>query len=147
MSDNVIYQQRRRDLVKVLQYERITDKRVLDAIGSVPRERFVPDALRERAYENVALEIGSGQTISQPFIVALMTQALRLTGNERILEIGTGSGYQAAVLARLCQTVYNGRTARRALPRCLPDLGSAGNDECALPHRRWHARLARESPL
>jgi protein-L-isoaspartate(D-aspartate) O-methyltransferase len=73
---------------------------------SVPRHFFVDDALRSRAYGDFPLPIASGQTISQPYIVAAMTQALALTGSERILEIGTGSGYQAAVLSRLCSQVY-----------------------------------------
>jgi protein-L-isoaspartate(D-aspartate) O-methyltransferase len=72
----------------------------------VPRHLFVEDALQAHAYGDFPLPIGSGQTISQPYIVALMTEALQLTGPEKVLEIGTGSGYQAAVLSRLCQRVY-----------------------------------------
>lgn len=84
----------------------ISDTNVLEAMRSVPRHFFVDDALRSRAYGDFPLPIASGQTISQPYIVAAMTQALALTGSERILEIGTGSGYQAAVLSRLCSQVY-----------------------------------------
>ena len=84
----------------------VMDTRVLSAIERVPREEFVPDDLRERAYENVALPIECGQTISQPFVVAFMTQALQLGERMRVLEVGTGSGYQAAVLAQLCRRVY-----------------------------------------
>jgi protein-L-isoaspartate(D-aspartate) O-methyltransferase len=83
----------------------ISDRRVLDAMATVPRHLFVESALAERAYEDRALPIGERQTISQPFMVALMTQALELTGSERVLEIGTGSGYQAAVLAQLAARV------------------------------------------
>jgi protein-L-isoaspartate(D-aspartate) O-methyltransferase len=79
----------------------ITDPRVLAAMGAVPRHLFVESALADRAYEDRALPIGERQTISQPYIVALMSQALGLTGAERVLEVGTGSGYQAAILARL----------------------------------------------
>jgi protein-L-isoaspartate(D-aspartate) O-methyltransferase len=75
-------------------------------MGEVPRHCFVDDALSSRAYGDFPLPIASGQTISQPYIVALMTEALALDGNERVLEIGTGSGYQAAVLSRLCSQVY-----------------------------------------
>ena len=78
----------------------IGDGRVLDAIARVPREAFVPEPFQHSAYENIPLPIGYGQTISQPLIVALMTQALLLTGNEKVLEIGTGSGYQTAILAQ-----------------------------------------------
>ncbi len=84
----------------------ISGTNVLEAMRSVPRHFFVDDALRSRAYGDFPLPIASGQTISQPYIVAAMTQALALTGSERVLEIGTGSGYQAAVLSRLCSQVY-----------------------------------------
>ena len=83
----------------------ITDERVLRAMERVPRERFVPPEHRDMAYEDIPLPIGAGQTISQPFIVALMTEALGLTGTEKVLEIGTGSGYQAAILGCLAGKV------------------------------------------
>ena len=83
----------------------IRDPRVIDAIRRVPREEFVPDDLRTRAYDNYPLAIGFDQTISQPLIVAMMTQALLLKGEEKVLEIGTGSGYQAAVLSLLARHV------------------------------------------
>ena len=85
----------------------ISDERVLATIAAVPRERFVPARLHEDAWRNVALPIGSGQTISQPYVVALMTCALGLSGGERVLEIGTGSGYQTAILATLAGTVLS----------------------------------------
>jgi protein-L-isoaspartate(D-aspartate) O-methyltransferase len=85
----------------------IRDHRVLAAMGSVPRERFLRDADAEQAYADRALPIDCGQTISQPYMVALMTQALELTGAEKVLEIGTGSGYQAAVLAELAGFVVS----------------------------------------
>ena len=83
----------------------IKDKRVLDAMARIPRELFVPPESRHFAYEDRPLPIGSGQTISQPLIIALMTEAMELTGREKVLEIGTGSGYQAAILAELARTV------------------------------------------
>jgi len=86
---------------------RIRDERVLAAMNTVPRHRFVPEALRSQAYRDGALPIASGQTISQPFIVARMTELLELTGNEKVLEIGSGSGYQTAVLALLAKRVYS----------------------------------------
>jgi protein-L-isoaspartate(D-aspartate) O-methyltransferase len=93
-------------LVMELRGAGVADNRVLGAIERVPRERFVPAAFAEQAYENVALPIGHGQTISQPLVVALMTEALDLGERHKVLEIGTGSGYQAAVLARLCRRVF-----------------------------------------
>src|SRR5216684_1713159 len=84
----------------------IRDQRVLDAMAKVPREEFVPENERAQAYADSALPIGHDQTISQPFIVAYMTEQLRLQPNDRVLEIGTGSGYQAAVLAELAKDVY-----------------------------------------
>ena len=84
----------------------ISDPRVLEAMRQVPRHLFVEDAMQAHAYGDFPLPIGSGQTISQPYIVALMTEALQLKGSERVLEIGTGSGYQAAILSRLCLRVY-----------------------------------------
>jgi protein-L-isoaspartate(D-aspartate) O-methyltransferase len=93
-------------LIEQLRVEGITDTRVLDAIAQVPREQFVPATFRDRAYENVALPIGHGQTISQPYIVALMTQALEVTDRHMVLEVGTGCGYQAAVLAQLARRVF-----------------------------------------
>ncbi|MBI4185197.1 MAG: protein-L-isoaspartate(D-aspartate) O-methyltransferase [Proteobacteria bacterium] len=84
----------------------VTDTAVLGAIERTPRELFVPEAFVDQAYENVALPIGFGQTISQPLVVARMTQALKVGRRMKVLEIGTGSGYQAAVLARLCRRLY-----------------------------------------
>ncbi len=85
----------------------IKDRRVLEAIASVPRERFLAPDLRQFAYENRPLPIGYGQTISQPLIVTLMTEALSLTGSEKVLEVGTGSGYQAAILGELAAQVIS----------------------------------------
>jgi protein-L-isoaspartate(D-aspartate) O-methyltransferase len=93
-------------LVMKLRLGGITDTKVLSAMESVPRELFVPEAFQDKAYEDTALPIEHGQTISQPRIVALMTSALALNDRLRVLEIGTGSGYQAAILARLCRMVY-----------------------------------------
>src|ERR1044071_5217750 len=89
-----------------LEQRGIYDKRVLDAMVSVPRHLFVSSETQAQAYQDRALPISEGQTISQPFIVALMAQALMLTGDERVLEVGTGSGYAAAVLSRLAAEVY-----------------------------------------
>lgn len=92
-------------LIQQLAGHGITDARVLQAIGQVPRERFVLAEHLDRAWDDRALPIDAGQTISQPYMVAVMSQALQLAGDETVLEIGTGSGYQAAILAGLCRRV------------------------------------------
>ena len=93
-------------LIMLLRRSGINDTNVLAAVERIPREDFVPESFHDQSYEDKALPIGQGQTISQPQIVALMTQALELTPRHKVLEIGTGSGYQAAVLARLSRRVY-----------------------------------------
>lgn len=85
----------------------IKDSKVLDAFGKIERHEFLADNSKSNAYEDFPVSIGSGQTISQPYIVALMTESLDLSGNEKILEIGTGSGYQTAILAELSKEVYS----------------------------------------
>lgn len=104
--------------------EEISDERVLNVMARIPRELFVPSSSRHLAYEDRPLPIGEGQTISQPFIIALMTQALELLGNEKVLELGTGSGYQAAILAEMARQVITverlpslANTARRTLKK------------------------------
>ncbi len=100
------FEEDRISLIMELRREGIVDTRVLAAIERVPREQFVPKALQGQAYANVALPISSGQTISQPYVVAFMTEALDVGDRMKVLEIGTGSGYQAAVLSHLCRRVY-----------------------------------------
>lgn len=92
---------------KQLRRRGVTDSGVLASMAAVPREAFVPKEFRHRSYEDVPLPIGEGQTISQPYIVAAMTAALRLAGNERVLEIGTGCGYQAAILSQMTKIVFS----------------------------------------
>src|SRR5512139_2119606 len=103
----------------------IRDAAVLKAMRKVPRHLFVPEPVRDDAYEDMALPIGEGQTISQPYMVAIMTELLKLAGTEKVLEIGTGSGYQAAILAELAREVYTveriGALAERARA-CLTGL-------------------------
>ncbi len=116
----------RHKMVELIRARGVTDAAVLAALGSVPRHLFVPPAERARAYEDRPLPIGSGQTISQPYMVALMTSLLELRPGERVLEIGTGSGYQAAILSRVAAEVYTMEIrqplAERAR-RTLADLG------------------------
>ncbi len=101
--------ERERELMVLNQLvpRKIRDKRVLDVMKKVPRHLFVIEQEIQRAYDDCALPIGQGQTISQPYMVAVMTELLQLTGNEKVLEVGTGSGYQAAVLAELSRSVYS----------------------------------------
>jgi protein-L-isoaspartate(D-aspartate) O-methyltransferase len=105
MSDG--YAGYRSQLVEALQLKGIHDMAVLRAVATVPRHRFVPDTLAHRAYEDAALPIGAGQTISQPYVQARSCELLKLTGRERVLEIGTGSGYQTALLAMLAESVFS----------------------------------------
>lgn len=99
--------EKKKELLRILRERTgIRDERVLAAIESVPRDRFMMEHIRHRAWEDIALPIEEGQTISQPSVVAVMTQSLELTDRHKVLEIGTGSGYQAAILSKLCRRVY-----------------------------------------
>ncbi len=107
-EDDEFYTRKREEMVRrQLMTRDITDRQVLEVMGSVPRHLFVSPSLRRQAYVDSPLPIDEGQTISQPYIVALMTQHLKLKGGEKVLEVGTGSGYQAAVLAHLTDKVYS----------------------------------------
>ena len=114
------FTQHKAQLIMALRGQGILSAPVLSALESIPREIFVPETLRMHAYENASLPIPLDQTISQPYVVARMTEALELTGRERVLEIGTGSGYQAAILTLLCRRVYT-------LERLKPLLVAAEN--------------------
>jgi len=122
----------RENLLKHLEYE-IADKRVIEAMKHVPREAFVSQEHYHLAYEDRPLSIGFGQTISQPFIVALMVQALELRGDETVLELGTGSGYEAAILAELAQKVVT--------VECIPELAESARqvlDNLGYPNIEVH---------
>ena len=107
-SEEARYRERRRQMVEnQLEPRSITDPQVLEAMRTVPRHRFVPEKQRNRAYHDRPLPIGFGQTISQPYIVAYMTEVLQIEGGDKVLEVGTGSGYQAAVLAEISRKVYS----------------------------------------
>jgi protein-L-isoaspartate(D-aspartate) O-methyltransferase len=114
----------------------VRDALVLEAMRKVPRELFLPNSLREFAYEDSPLPIGGEQTISQPYIVAFMTEALMLRGGEKVLEIGAGSGYAAAVLSEIAADVY---TVER--------LGRSRLRQCSRLARRRHPRVAGTCPL
>lgn len=127
MNGRIDYRLAREKMVKNQLITRgIKDPRVLQAIGKIPRDRFVQEALVGEAYNDYPLPIGHGQTISQPYIVALMTEALELKGDENVLEIGTGSGYQTAILAELSRWVYTIERIRPLMEdakRILAELG------------------------
>ena len=118
--------QKKLRLLMELRRAGIGDTRVLGAIERTPREKFVPPALEDQAYENLALPIGQGQTVSQPYVVALMTEKLELGGRHNALEIGTGSGYQTAVLARLCRRVFSVERHRELLRDAERRFGELG---------------------
>lgn len=108
LAESDPYEQPRKKMIKrQIAHRGIIDPLVLKAMTDVPRHLFVPESMKRRAYEDNPLPIREGQTISQPYIVALMTESLNLKGHERVLEIGTGSGYQAAVLSRIADQIYS----------------------------------------
>ena len=113
------------NLIMQLRSQSITDKSILSAVEKVPRDKFVPESLRQHAYENASLPIAGNQTISQPYVVARMTQELALKQSDRVLEIGTGSGYQTAILSFLARRIYT-------VERIRPLLVSAENQLKAL---------------
>lgn len=117
-----------------LQGREIRDRRVLDAMRKVPRHRFVSEVLQSHAYSDRPLPIGRGQTISQPYIVAFMAEALQLRGNERVLEVGSGSGYAAAVLSLLGAEVYGIELEQELYDRSVLTIGELGYSNV---HLRW----------
>ena len=110
----------------------ISDERVLEAVENIPRHVFVGPGMEQSAYGDHAMPIGHGQTISQPFMVALMTQALDLSGNERVLEVGTGSGYQTAILGRLAAQVFSIERVRELADRARATLDDLGVSNVAI---------------
>jgi protein-L-isoaspartate(D-aspartate) O-methyltransferase len=110
----------------------VADPRILAAMRKVPRHEFLPEAIRGMAYQDSALPLGEAQTMSQPYMVALMSQLLELKGTERVLEIGTGSGYQAAVLAELCEKVYTVERVKMLADRARSALDRLGYRSVAI---------------
>jgi protein-L-isoaspartate(D-aspartate) O-methyltransferase len=118
-------------LINVLR-RHVVDQRVLAVMAEVPRDLFVPEDLREEAWENIPLPIGSGQTISQPLVVARMCELLELTGDETVLDVGTGSGYHAALLARLARHVHSIEVHASLSRRAAENLRAAGIENVTL---------------
>jgi len=156
------YQKLREQMIKSQLIPRgISNLKVLDVFGRVEREKFIPEELRADAYRDFPLSIGQGQTISQPYMVALMTQSLRMGGREKVLEIGTGSGYQTAILALLAREVYTmervevlSQKARRILEKLgytnikfLVSNGTLGWEEYAPYDRIIVTAGAKDIPL
>ena len=125
----------------------ITDPRVLEVMRRVPRHRFVPEDIRPRAYDDRPLPIGYEQTISQPYVVAFMTQALRLDPDARVLEIGTGSGYQTAVLAELAGRVYSIEIVPPLAERAAATLAELGYDNVRIRQGDGYAGWPEAAPF
>jgi protein-L-isoaspartate(D-aspartate) O-methyltransferase len=124
----------------------VRDERVLEAIAQVPRDRFVPPDLRDEAWDNIPLPIGSGQTISQPLVVARMCELLELRGDELVLDVGTGSGYHAALLARLARHVYSIEVHESLSRLAAESLREAGVENVTLAVGDGSRGLAEHAP-
>lgn len=129
-----------------LEFRRIKDKRVLAAMRSIPRHSFVPREYQDLSYTDRPIPIGEGQTISQPYVVALMTQLLCLQGDENVLEIGTGSGYQAAILAALAKQVYTVERHQPLAERATEVLQELGIDNVEVHHGDGSGGWSEHSP-
>ena len=125
LSENEYLSLRKKMVAEQIEARGIKDKNVLEAMRKVERHRFVPKDICHLAYGDHPLPIGEGQTISQPYIVALMTEVIRPNRSMRVLEIGTGSGYQAAILAELCKDVYTIEIIEKSRPTGAKDLSGA----------------------
>ena len=142
------YEPRRQEMVeRQIASRGVTSQRVLDAMREVPRERFVPPELASRAHEDNPLPIGFGQTISQPYIVGYMTELLRVEPDHKVLEIGTGSGYQAAILSRLARDVYTIEIVPELARRAVPVLKQLGYDNVHVREGDGYAGWPEEAPF
>jgi len=140
-------QLRQRMVEKQIRARGITDERVLRAMLAVPRHLFVPQSERRQAYEDYPLSLGYGQTISQPYIVAYMTEALHLDGDEKVLEIGTGSGYQAAVLAECAKSVFTIEIIEPLCESAKQRLAELGYSNCSVRCGDGYAGWPEEAPF
>ena len=132
---------------KQLALRGISDERVLQAMRETPRHLFMPQAQRSRAYDDRPLSIGHGQTISQPYIVALMTSLMELSGKEKILEIGTGSGYQAAILSQVAGQVYSIERVQELAAAARARLTDLGYDNVQVIHGDGGLGLPEQAPF
>lgn len=138
--------QRQKMVKEQIKARRIRSRRVLGAMQAVPRHHFVPEEFHDIAYEDRPIAIGDGQTISQPFIVALMTQLLKLKGEDVVLEIGTGSGYQAAILAQLAKHVYTVERHKRLAERAAAVFQTLGYENITVRHADGSAGWSEHAP-
>jgi len=146
--DTPKYRQARKNMVKKqIKNRGISDKIVLNAMTEVPRHYFVPKNLISKAYADHPIPIGEGQTISQPYIVALMTESLNLTGSEHVLEIGTGSGYQAAVLAKTAKKVTSIEIKKKLYKRATKILNQTGCTNVQTLHGDGYFGWKKEAPF
>lgn len=147
-TDSEQFQKLRQEMVRTqLQQQGIRKREVLDAMRKVPRHLFVPDSIKPYAYRDQALPIGLGATISQPYIVALMTELLDLKPSHKVLEIGTGSGYQAAILAELAGEVYSIEIVEELANRARRDLQAAGYHRVNVRHGDGYRGWPEEAPF
>ena len=143
---DALFRQQRAELVSIIRREGIADAGTLRAIGAVPRHEFIADEYRRYAYENRSLPIGLGQTISQPYIVAFMTEILRLSPGMKVLEIGTGSGYQAAILDEVGCEVYTVEIFEELAMPAAERLERLGFDNVTTRHADGHNGWSRHAP-
>lgn len=148
MLKNERFAEQREQMVESqLSHRGITDRRVLRAMASVPRELFVPEKHRRRAYTDHALPIGEGQSISQPWVVAYMAEALRLQGIEKVLEVGAGSGYAATILGQLAAEVWTLERWPSLAEEAAALIGGLGYENVHVICRDGHAGLPEEAPF
>lgn len=148
LDDTPKYREARKEMVSTqISLRGVSNKDVLSAMIEVPRHSFVPKKLVSQAYEDHPVPIGQGQTISQPYVVALMTESLKLKGDERVLEIGTGSGYQAAILSRVAKEVYSIEIKERLYKKASKVLQSMGFTNVKTRHGDGYFGWAEAAPF
>ncbi len=148
LEDTPKYREARKEMVSTqIRLRGVSNKDVLNAMIEVPRHSFVPKKLVSQAYEDHPVPIGQGQTISQPYVVALMTESLKLKGDERVLEVGTGSGYQAAILARVAKEVYSIEIKERLYKKASKVLQSMGFTNVKTRHGDGYFGWAEAAPF
>jgi len=146
-TDRDLADERERMVTSQIEARGVRDPRLLRALRAIPRHEFVPPEQRTHAYEDRPLPIGEGQTISQPYIVAVMTELLELDGSEKVLEIGTGSGYQAAVLSMLAREVYSIEIVPELARRAAADLARLGYANVHVRHGDGYRGWPEEAPF